>query len=492
MQNLFFDTRKLDESCRASYGLSEELMMENAATALESAVLSHVQFEGVKNRVLIFCGAGNNGADGYALARRLRLKCNVVVFQCAAPKSELCILQAARAEKCGTVFFELEDFTLEFVESAGVIVDCIFGTGFHGELDEKIQILLSDANDVSAYRIACDVPSGIDSDGNVSVGSFRANLTVTMGALKLSLFHDLTKDFVGEIVCADLGVARRLYENSSNFPLNVASLLEKSDMILPNRTKFCVNKGTFGHAAISFGEKKGAAIISAQAAFRFGAGLVSLVDFSKTADFGAVPNEIMTTFQIPENTTAVALGMGTGRNSDDVFSAWFDFLKKNPEIPCILDADAFFSPLIFDFLKTRSRKVVLTPHPKEFQNLLKICELGEYSVSVCVKRRPELIEKFCRQFPKSTLLVKGANPMIGQFDGRKFNLYVNPLGRPCLAKGGSGDVLSGLIVALLAQKYKCLDAAASASLAHALLSQQIECDFSMTPFDLIQKISTLR
>lgn len=491
MQNLYLDTRKLDESCRNAYSLTEEIMMENAAASLENAINENVKFDAMKNRVLILCGGGNNGADGYTLARRLRIHYDVVVFECEPAKSPLCLLQKERAEKCGTRIFDLYDFRIEFVESAAVIVDCIYGSGFHGELNEKIQIVLNDSNDVSAYRIACDVPSGVDSEGNVSFGSFKADLTVTMGALKLCLFQDLAKDFVGKIICADLGVGRRLFENSSNFSLKVASLLEKTDMILPHRNKFCVNKGSFGHVAIAFGEKKGASILASKAALSFGTGLVSLVDFNENSNFDCIPAEIMTSNSIPEKVTAIAFGMGLGRNekSEEIIQKYFDFLKENKEIPCIIDADVFYSEKIKEFLEARSRKVVLTPHPKEFQSLLKICDFGEYSLNDCVMKRDFLIEQFCKKYPKCVLLVKGANPMIGYFDGRKYNLYVNPYGRPCLAKGGSGDVLAGLIVALLAQKYACIDAVGTASLVHAFASQKVKCDYAMTPQELIEKIA---
>ena len=103
----------------------------------------------------------------------------------------------------------------------------------------------------------------------------------------------------------------------------------------------------------------------------------------------------------------------------------------------------------------------------------------------------ELAEKFCRKFPKKTLILKGANPLIAHFDGYKFKLFINPFGRPCLAKAGSGDVLSGLIAALLAQHRKTIDAAISASLAHALASRKIKCDYAMTPYDLILAVAQI-
>ena len=147
-------------------------------------------------------------------------------------------------------------------------------------------------------------------------------------------------------------------------------------------------------------------------------------------------------------------------------------------------------------LQSYQLQLVLTEfHPKEFQSLLKICGFGEYSVSECVSKRPELIEKFCRKYPGAVLLVKGANPVIGFFRKDSMNLIINPLGKPCLAKAGSGDVLSGVICALMAQKtedkehfYKY---AVTGSWMHAMASRKIKCDYSMTPSNLIKAIAEL-
>lgn len=497
MLKLYKDTGKLDASCRASYGLTEEIMMENAAFALEKVVRDPFSY-GVKNferhavqKILILCAGGNNGADGYALARRLRFDYDVSVIQFAEPKSELCKIQAERAEKCGVRFVKRDDLSFYDLRFLDVIVDCVFGSGFHGDLDNKFYDAINDMNNCSCLKIACDVPTGLREDGTVAEGAFAADITVTMGALKTCLYSDFAKDFTGKIICGELGVNKRLYENSSSSNLVSGMLLEESDLILPHRNKLNVNKGSFGHVVTACGEKHGAALLASSAALHFGAGLVTVHSkLTGKSKLTSVPPEIMLSSEIPENTKAVAFGMGLGR-SEEKSKVYFDYLLEHQEVNCVIDADSLYAENLRDFLKGREKGVVLTPHPKEFQIVLKNCGIGEFSIEEILIKRLELVEKFCRKFPKKTLLLKGANVVIGYYDGYKYKMFINPYGRPCLAKGGSGDVLSGMIAALLAQKEKSIDAAISASLAHALASQKIKCDYAMTPQDLIAALAEL-
>lgn len=536
MKSLFLDTRILDKAARERYFLSEELMMENAAVALERAVLEQIASRAGKNEtqsVVILCGIGNNGADGYALARRLSAlrvtRCTdgsdtangervfrtimPVVISVSAPKSELCTIQAERAAKCGVdcVPLDSEQSSMKdetslsgeverLLSCADIIVDCVFGSGFHGDLDGKTRQLCEKANAAEAIRISCDVPTGVREDGSVSEGAFCAACTVTMGALKLSLYNDAAKDYAGKITCEDLGVSRRLFESAASGGEQAdgkgkpaAQLLEESDMTLPYRKNQLVNKGSFGHAAVASGEKIGASCIAGEAALHFGAGLVSLVrlgmEFEKS-ELPQVTPELMTASDFPPNTTAVAFGMGLGR-SKGVAKPYFDWLCAHTDIPCVVDADVCFAPDLPDFLRAKGDGIVLTPHPKEFQAVLKNCGAGNYTIQECVIERPRLIEQFCRAFPKTVLLVKGANPMIGHFDGSQFQLYVNPLGTNALAKAGSGDVLAGLICALLSQGRDALDAAINGSLAHALASRQFKNNYSLTPLSLIEAVARL-
>ena len=503
MQSLFLDTRVLDGIARERYGLTEEIMMENAASALERAVMQHLSAteKSGERTVVILCGCGNNGADGYALARRLvgqtladSVPLAPVVAALAEPKSDLCRKQAARAEKCGVPCVGMDFADDALFSRADIIVDCVFGSGFHGDLDERTATVCARANAARAWRIACDVPTGLREDGTVAAGAFVADCTVTMGALKLSLYSDVAKDGAGRIICENLGISRALFEaqNDGSF-CAAATVLEAQDIILPHRPKNAVNKGTFGHAAVASGEKIGASCIAGAAALRFGTGLVSLVRLGQAfvkSDLPHVSPELMTASDIPANATALAFGMGLGRNAEAT-QPYFDWLCAHPHIPCVVDADAVYGAGIASFLRSRAGGVVLTPHPKELQELLRQCGLGDHTVAECVNDRPALIEQFCRAFPDSVLLVKGANPMIGHYDGSSFHLFVNPLGKNCLAKAGSGDVLAGLIVALLAQGYAPLDAAIHGSLAHALASHRFTNDFSLTPFALIDAVAAL-
>lgn len=504
MQPIFLDTRILDSYVREHFLLSHDIMMENAAAALERELCAY-------NVVVIFAGAGNNGADGYALARRIADNAKtVLVCPLDEPKSDLCKTQALRARSVGITFCTVFEAVacLEQHKKNAVAVDCIFGSGFHGYLPEHVVSCIQQVNKTEAFCIACDVPTGISMQGHIHTSAFAADITVTMGALKWCLFSDSAKNYVGHIVCADLGIHRSHFESCSECSPE-AMLLEPKDLKLPSRANKAAHKGDFGHTAVIIGEKPGAAVIAASAALRFGSGLVTVVNANRAHNGKTIPSaenntftninlpyDIMHATDFPTNTTAVAAGMGLGRNEESAESA-ITWLTEHADIPCVLDADLFYAEGLKNFLKNRSTakcgSVVLTPHPKEFCALLERCELGTYTVLQAVEQRAELTRRFCTQFPGIVLVLKGAVVTIGVklHNQEKVRMFINPWGTPALAKGGSGDVLSGLIAALLAQKNSAIDAACCASLAHALASRIIRNDFALTPFSLIQAVTEL-
>ncbi|MGI5174508.1 NAD(P)H-hydrate epimerase [Treponema sp. OMZ 840] len=527
MQNIYTDTRALDRAAVSRFGLTEDILMENAARALENEVVRactdrtadiRVNCSPVSEcRVLIAAGGGDNGGDGWALARRLNggtiedFSCSVAVLEVFPPKSQACMRQAERARSAGVPVIRNFSRT-DFIKNYHVIVDCIFGSGFHGSLSAQIEKLIAALNKADCFKIACDIPSGIDSKG-VGTSAFRADVTVCMGALKTALFSDFAKNHTGKIITAPLGVSSALFQNGAE---PAALLLEGGDLHLPERTQMSVHKGDFGHAAVYAGDKAGAGVIASCAAFRCGAGLVSLIhpegrplqglccennqkqeknrEQEGCREQDGFPFYIMQTENLPEKANLIVAGPGFGRNDVKRAEKVFSVLEANPELNGVLDADIFYYEGIKKLLERRPAGrptgLVLTPHPKEFQSLLALCGFGTLSVQEIAEKRLELVSAFCSKYPEVVLLLKGANAVIGlhRAEDVKPHLYINTLGMPCLAKGGSGDVLAGFIAGLLAQRYSPLDAAIQGSLLLAAVSRLQKSSYSSTPFTLIQSL----
>ena len=454
MQKLFEEVGSLDKRCYEKFKLNEDILMEHASNGMAKFIRN--KFE-KNSKVIVVVGSGNNGADGMALARLLYGDYDVSIFYAKPPKSKMALLQKQRADAIGIV--ECQEIT-----KCTVLVDAIVGTGFSGEFDKNISNLLEIMNSIDAYKIACDIPSGY---------MFYADTTLTMGALKKAMFLDAHKDFVGDIKVLNLGVSRLVYETDTNW-----HLLDMEDLKLPYRDAKNTHKGSFGHLAIAHGEKGGASILSASSALRFGAGLVTLVGFKNNS----IPHSIMNSDQLPSTTTALAMGMGLGDKFSDIELARF----LDNTYPLIADADIFAMDILESILKRKD--LVLTPHPKEFVTALKRLGLVDITIEELQKNRFKYVEIFCTKYQNVTLLLKGANVIIAQNN----SFYINPHGSSILAKGGSGDVLSGLIGALLAQGYNCLDATITASLTHTKLAQNYKgADFSLTPEDLIDGIYSI-
>lgn len=456
MDNVYLDTSILDKNAIDAFGLSQELLVESAASGLEHCI---DKYASANSFIIIVVGSGNNGADGLALARRLHGKYNVNIYMPKEPKSELARIELQRLKKLNVKF-------IGKLFLCDIVVDCLFGSGFDGDLDLEYQEIVDNMNNIARLNIACDIPSGIDSIGSISSIAFKADITVSMGALKLSYFSDAAKDYMGEIVEVNLGISKTSYEQDSKY-----KLLVESDFNPPKRKLKNTHKGNFGHCCIIAGEKEGASILSALSAFAFGSGLVSII-----GDVKNPPYHIMNSRTLPDNCTSIAFGMGLG---DRINKYNFDFLG---EIPSVLDADMFYSPDLPDIINKGN--IVLTPHLKEFASLLTNSLFGDFNMDYIAKNRIQLIEEFSYKHKNVVLLLKGANTIIAQ-DG---NIYINNFGNNNLSKGGSGDILSGMIASLLGQKYSLLDAAITASLAHSFASRQIKTSYGLEPLDLVEEI----
>ncbi len=464
MQNLYLSTNMLDKRCYGNFALSEDILMENAAIAIKHFIEQNFK---TTNSILIVCGAGNNGADGIALARMLIGSYPLKLYLAFKPKSKMAKLQWQRAQKVGVVVGQT-------IIKADVIVDAIFGSGFKGELPTETANIIEKLNSMPAYRIACDIPSGIDGQGDIKTSAFRANTTITMGAGKLCLYADNAKDYVGNIIVADLGVSAKVYQTQTVF-----QLLQKSDAKLPIRNKHNTHKGNYGHTVVIGGSQLGATILAAQAALKFGSGLTTIIT---NKDIVCFAPDIMSAKRLPRTTTAIVIGMGLGSLRSSIIK---DITKA--VLPVVIDADLFYKKEIISLLNLEN--IVLTPHPKEFTALLKQLNLADIDTHTLQAKRFHYAQHFTKHYPQIVLILKGANTIIAH----KQKLFINPFGKNVLSKGGSGDILAGLIGSLISQNYSPLDAAITAVITHSLSANTYNGNnYALTPKDIIDNLDKVK
>ena len=550
MKKIFFSTKELDARASAKFGLSEQILMENAAGRIENEIRKRLK---KGSRILALCGSGNNGADAMAALRKLSGD-----FSCTA----LCVLenrsatgkfQADAARAAGVKFIDIanakdacehiedasskdacahesvggsslkgagscdddpdnereslsgadvsgggDKLSVKFtsakfeiaghsdecsdlgsecgepsvlrdeITSADCIIDGIFGSGLNKALSSEICEILSLANGTKSLKIAVDIPSGIDKSGRILGGAFCADLTIAMGALKLALFSDAAKDQVGRIKVANLGISHSNFEERSEY-----FLLQKSDLKLPLRRKQNTNKGDFGHTYVVSGQMSGAAQMASLAAHAIGSGLVSVV-----SEEPLNLSPILMQKSSFDAARVVVCGCGLGEQKIDLAA-----LRGKS---CVIDADLCYKREILSLLNANSN-LIITPHPKEFCSLLKIAGIADLSVSELQERRFELARAWSEKF-SGVLVLKGTNTLIAQAG----SIYVCDKGSVALAKGGSGDVLAGLIGGLLAQGYPPLQASICGVLAHALAARAFtKNSYALNPLDLIEEVKWL-
>ncbi len=320
MQKIYFNPSELEALAKSQYAIPPFLMMENAARGLADFILDFAP-----EQLLILCGKGNNGGDGYAVARLLQGKCELTVISIETPAAEEAKAQYEMCRKLGISVLPALDSVIHTHNS--VILDCIYGTGFHGELSPAVKDLLDIVNQSDAIKIACDIPSGL---------YFQADYTITMGCQKLALYSDKAKDVCGKIIVQDLGLSRDKFENS---PDHNCFLVESDDIILPFRKKRSAHKGSYGHTSVFAGDKGGACILAATAAMKFGSGLTSIINHpsSELSQFKISP-ELMISNTIPKKTSCLVAGPGFTQFSESVANQIKEWFKNQKSPAAVFDA----------------------------------------------------------------------------------------------------------------------------------------------------------
>jgi hydroxyethylthiazole kinase-like uncharacterized protein yjeF len=443
-------------------------LMERAGAAVARTV-ERVAPDGA---VTVVCGKGNNGGDGLVVARLLRDAGRAVTVLCTAPPQEFAGDARANLERLpGAPPRQLNGSLDGGADAAVVVVDALLGTGFQGEPHGAVAEAIDAVNAAGAEVISVDAPSGVDaSTGVVSGNAVQAGTTVTFHAGKPGLWIRPGKAHAGEIETVDIGIPRGAPAASS------IGLIEPSVLdVLPRRgassTKF-----TSGHVLVVGGSRglTGAPTLTARASMRTGAGYVTAcVPASLQAILAAGTPEMMTVglaeedgalasqgvaqvLKAAERGGALALGPGLGRSEGAV--AFARALAREAEIPMVLDADGLNAHAgRLEDLAARRAPTVLTPHAGELARLLE-------TDSADIERDRLRHVRAAAERTAAVVVLKGDDTLIAAPDG---TVAVSSGATPALATAGTGDVLAGVIVALLAQGVDAFDAAAAGVWLHA-------------------------
>lgn len=475
--------KEIDRQTIEDIGIPGPVLMENAG--LQVFRVLKALFPRLRDeRVVIVCGKGNNGGDGLVVARHLQNHGFEPAVLLLAAKEEIkgdAGLNLKIADAIGVSISEIRtpaDWKRHrhLLRQATILIDAIFGTGLSQPAQGLYALAIQDINKMAAFKLAVDIPSGLSSDTAEIIGpAVRADLTIALGAAKIPHVFPPAEEYVGSFLVVNISLPPCL--------LAVPNLnLEMTDktVLLPlfERRKKNSHKGSYGHLLIIAGSlgKTGAAVMAARAAYRMGAGLVtvatpqsclpiiarSMVELmteplaeteARTISASALPR----VQALAEGKDAIVLGPGLSTQDSTRQFVW-EFIPRVKK-PLIIDADGLnILALKPELLEKLPRLTILTPHPGEF------ARLSGLTVAEVLDKKLELVPAFARRYGVY-LVLKGYRTLVAAPDGR---VFVNPTGNPGMATGGTGDVLSGMVGALLMQHRDALLAALAAVYLHGL------------------------
>lgn len=478
------EMQNIDKLANQDYGIPGLLLMDQAAKVVADAAMRKEYYPaGSRGKVIIFCGKGNNGGDGFGAARYLQgFGKNVEVFLVNATLNDLrgdAAVEANMLRKLGVdikLLLREEDLQIAEIKClrADVIIDAMLGTGFQGELKGLYKNVCRMINSVNKTVVAVDIPTGVSGDiGSVAEDAVRADVTVTMALPKTGMFLYPGKLNVGELLVADIGMPQALVNAcpSKKYLLEAKDVIQMLPVRRPN-----AHKGDAGRVVIAAGSPgyTGAAAMCAWAAVKAGGGLVSLLTPISSRDILAAKlNEVMVhglLERMPgvlgaaasgdillrsEKADVLAIGPGLG-TSESTQQSILDVLQK-ASVPVVIDADALTALKgHLDILAKMQAPKVLTPHPGEMSRLTGV------AIDVLDRERVKAAAHYAQEW-KATVVLKGAPTVVAFPDGTAF---VNTSGCSAMATGGSGDVLTGIIAAYIASGMKPEQAALCAVYLH--------------------------
>ena len=477
--------KKAERLCFDS-GISPQTLMNNAAHAVYNCISAKAN--GKTERVTVVCGKGNNGGDGYAIGVIMLEKgYDVEIIYTTEPVTEEALHFWDEYLDAGGIalkYSEDENAAVSRIFSSTLIIDALFGIGFKGSLSGDALSLVNAVNESEGFVVSVDIPSGLSADTGFCEGkNVAADITCTFSVKKNAHLVFPAAGYCGEVVVCDIGIPGRCFDDiDPDMTVSDSSVISS---LLPRPVNS--HKGTYGtlKALVGSPSMPGAAVMSIRSALRSGVGLVRAFSDNNTVDvirnnaFEAIAGEYISAedfLSVPSS--AVMIGCGIGREYDDDL---FEILTEEKS-PVVIDADGInFVSENIDVLSEREYPTILTPHPGEMARLL-----GQ-NVSYVQKYRMECASHFASEC-RCIVVLKGANTVIADENGE---LYVNVTGNNGLAKGGSGDVLTGIIASLCAQGNSPLLSARAGVYVHGKTADELKKTLGergMLPTDIIENL----
>lgn len=480
--------RRADLYTIEKIGVPSMVLMERAALEVVRC-MEEEQLD--FRRVLVICGSGNNGGDGYAIARLLHLKGHDVTIFFAGNSQKRSEENAQQAKIAA--HYEIPVITNLDTEEYSVIIDALFGTGLKREVTGHYREILCSVNQMTGKKVAVDLPSGIHDTTGARMGiAFCADLTVAIAFPKRGLFLQEGNVCAGKILTGDIGISSETFSEGT-----VTFGYEKQDLFLgfPKRKKNS-HKGSYGKVLMIAGSKgmSGAAYLSAKAAYAVGAGLVQIYTHEENRVIlqQLLPEAIITTYDTFDSEQlekliqwADLIGIGCGLGKSDTAERVMQYTLKRALVPCVVDADGInILSKHMEWIEETNALIVLTPHMKEMSRML------QCSVRELIEQRMEKLHAFVERY-KVVCVLKDARTLVAK---EHRNTYLNLSGNAAMAKAGSGDVLAGVIVGILAQQCEPYTSACLGVFLHGLagdMARDKKGAYSVLASDLVAEISSV-
>lgn len=480
--------RRADLYTIEEIGVPSMVLMERAALEVVRC-MEEEQLD--FRKVLVICGSGNNGGDGYAIARLLHLKGHDVTIFFAGNSQKRSEENAQQAKIAA--HYEIPVITNLGTEEYSVIIDALFGTGLKREVTGHYREVLCSVNQMAGKKVAVDLPSGIHDTTGARMGiAFCADLTVAIAFPKRGLFLQEGNVCAGKILTGDIGISSETFSEGT-----VTFGYEKQDLFLgfPKRKKNS-HKGSYGKVLMIAGSKgmSGAAYLSAKAAYAVGAGLVQIYTHEENRVIlqQLLPEAIITTYDTFDSEQlekliqwADLIGIGCGLGKSDTAERVMQYTLKRALVPCVVDADGInILSKHMEWIEETNTLIVLTPHMKEMSRML------QCSVKELIEQRMEKLHAFVERY-KVVCVLKDARTLVAK---EHQNTYLNLSGNAAMAKAGSGDVLAGVIVGILAQQCEPYTSACLGVFLHGLagdMARDKKGAYSVLASDLVAEISSV-